>query len=116
VAWIESEIVQTAQWVAENLPADALVAVHDIGALGYYTDKVKLIDLAGLISPDVIPFIRDEAKLAEYLSEKRATHLIAFPGWYPLLVANCQPIYEADGPEAGLSGLGKMTVYDCRKP
>lgn len=116
VGWIESEMVQTAHWSARNLPQNALVAVHDIGALGYFDNQRKVIDLAGLISPDVIPFIQDEERLAQYLSEQNATHMIVFPDWYPELVKSCQPIFEADGPEAGLSGLGKMTVYDCQKP
>jgi hypothetical protein len=116
VAWIESEMVQTARWTAENLPADALVAVHDIGALGYFDSQRRLIDLAGLISSEVVPFIRDEERLLAYINERGATHIIIFPGWFPGLVTGCLPIFEADGPAAGQSGLGKMTVYDCRKP
>ena len=62
VAVIESEMVRTAQWVEGNTEADSLVAAHDIGALGYFGDR-QLIDLAGLVSPEVIPFIRDEGQL-----------------------------------------------------
>lgn len=116
VTWIESEMVQTAHWTRQNLPPDALVAVHDIGALGYFSSQMRVIDLAGLISPEVVPFIRDEEALLRYLRQKNATHLIVFPDWYPVLASHCQPLYEADGPAAGQSELGKMTVYDCRKP
>ena len=63
VALIESEMVASAKWVAENVPHREIVAAHDIGALGYYDDH-ELIDLAGLVSPEVIPFIRDEERLA----------------------------------------------------
>jgi hypothetical protein len=116
VTWIESEMVQTARWTRQNLPSQARVAVHDIGALGYFASQYQIIDLAGLVSPEVVPFIRDEDQLARYLDEQGATHLIIFPDWYPVLASKCQPIYEADGPLSGQSGLGKMTVYDCRKP
>ncbi|MGW8251287.1 MAG: hypothetical protein ACWGO1_11645, partial [Anaerolineales bacterium] len=58
VALIETEMVETARWVAVNTPPGALVAAHDIGALGYFGGR-PLIDLAGLVSPQVIPFIRD---------------------------------------------------------
>lgn len=116
VAWIESEMVQTALWTKENLPQDALVAVHDIGALGYFNPQEQILDLAGLVSPEIIPIIRDEEALAGYLEEQGATHLIIFPGWYPVLAAHCEPVYVANGPYAGLNPLGKMTVYDCRKP
>ncbi len=95
VAVIESEMVVTAKWVSANLPPDALIAAHDIGALGYF-DNHELIDLAGLISPEVIPFIRDEPKLAEYLNQSGADYLIAFPGFYPLLTENAELVFTSN--------------------
>ena len=47
--------------MAHNTPPDALIAAHDIGAVGYFGQR-RLLDLAGLVSPEVIPFIRDEAQ------------------------------------------------------
>ena len=81
VAIIDCEMVQTAHWVAANAPADAVVAAHDIGALGYFYER-PFIDLAGLVSPEVIPFIRDEGRLREYLFSRQATFVIVFPDWY----------------------------------
>ena len=66
VAVIETEMVDTALWVAEHVPAGEVVAAHDIGALGYF-DNHTLVDLAGLVSPEVVPFIRDQARLAALL-------------------------------------------------
>jgi hypothetical protein len=86
VYWIESEMVESAKWVQQNIPPDALLAVHDIGALGYYVPN-PMIDLAGLITPDVIPFIRDTAQLREYLDSKSADYLIVFEGQYPGLTS-----------------------------
>lgn len=95
VALIESEMVVTAKWAATNLPSDALIAAHDIGALGYF-DNHKLIDLAGLVSPEVIPFIRDEPRLAEHLDQQGADYLIAFPGFYPLLTKNTEVVFTSN--------------------
>jgi len=92
VAVIESEMVVTAKWAAANLPPDAMIAAHDIGALGYF-DGHELIDLAGLVSPEVIPFIRDEPQLAGYLDQRGADYLIAFPGFYPLLTKNAEIVF-----------------------
>ncbi|CAG1016458.1 hypothetical protein ANAEL_05627 [Anaerolineales bacterium] len=92
VALIESEMVVTAKWAATNLPPDALIAAHDIGALGYFDDH-QLIDLAGLISPEVIPFIRDEPRLAEHLNQRGADYLITFPFFYPLLTENAEVVF-----------------------
>ncbi len=91
---IESEMLRTAKWVQENLPADAKLAVHDIGALGFFVTN-PLVDLAGLTSPEVIPFIRDEARLAEYLDANQVDYLITFPSFYPQLTARGRSVFEA---------------------
>ncbi len=84
VAIIDGEMVAVAQWLDRNTPPDALIAAHDIGAIGYFTRR-PILDLAGLISPEVIPFIRDEAKLGEWIRAKGAQYLVTFPKWYPQL-------------------------------
>lgn len=110
VALIETEMVATAKWVDANLPPDALVAAHDIGALGYF-DRHGLIDLAGLVSPDVIPFLRDESRIADYLNQRGADYFIVFPGWYPELEARSQLVYSTHGALAPALGGNNMSVY-----
>ncbi len=112
VALIESEMVATAKWVAANVPGDEIIAAHDIGALGYY-DNHALIDLAGLISPEVIPFIRDEEKLAEFLDARGASYLIAFPDFYPLLSTWAMPVFTTQGIGRELGGEN-MIVFHWR--
>jgi hypothetical protein len=99
VYWIESEMVETAEWVKVNVPDDALLAVHDIGALGYHVPN-PIIDLAGLITPDVVPFIRDELRLRSYLVETSSDYLIVFVPDYPNLTADLIPVFVA-GQEPG---------------
>lgn len=115
VAIIESEMVVTAKWVSENLPQDALLAVHDIGALGYFDDH-ELIDLAGLISPEVIPFMKDESKLGAYLDQKGANYLIAFPDFYLLLAQDRQIIFNSNSQFTIQAGEENMTVYLWKTP
>lgn len=110
VAFIESEMVATARWVEAHLPPQALVAAHDIGALGYF-DSHPLLDLAGLVSPQVIPFLRDEARLAQYLDEQAVDYLVVFPDWYPSLTAGRAPIFETHAPYAPAQGGTNMAVY-----
>jgi len=115
VAVIESEMVVTAKWVAENLPPDALIAAHDIGALGYF-DHHELIDLAGLVSPDVIPFIRDEPKLANYLDQRGADYLIAFPEFYPLMIQSAESVFVTNSAITIKFGQKNMVVYRWKTP
>ncbi len=115
VEFIETEMVDTAHWVAENLPEDALIAAHDIGALGYF-DHHPLVDLAGLISPDVITFLRDEDRLADYLDEQGVEYLVAFPDWYPSLTSNLVPIFSTGASYAPSVGETNMVVYQWPGP
>ena len=110
VAFIEQEMVATAHWVSANLPPDAVLAVHDIGALGYFDDHV-LIDLAGLITPDVIPFIRDEDRLTIYLNESGADYLVAFSDLYPAMIVGREVEFETNGALASEMGDVRLTVY-----
>lgn len=97
VLWVETEMVRTAKWVEQNVPSDALLAVHDIGALGFYAAN-PIIDTAGLTTPEVVPFIRDEARLAEYLDLHSVDYLVTFPSFYPQLTPRLKLVFEA-GPE-----------------
>lgn len=85
VAIVNCEMVAVAQWTRANLPHGALVAVHDIGAQGYFDASHPILDLAGLVSPEVIPFIRDEGKLKTWMRERGAQYAVFFPTWYPNL-------------------------------
>lgn len=113
VAIIESEMVATAQWMNENTPSDAIIAAHDIGAIGYFSQR-RILDLAGLVSPEVIPFIRDETRLAAYLDEQHASYLVTFPGWYPYLVTLAMPVYQSSSNFAIQAGGENMVVYRWR--
>jgi hypothetical protein len=112
VAIINGEMVAVAQWLDRNTPPDALIAAHDIGAIGYFTRR-PLLDLAGLISPEVIPFIRDEAKLSEWMKAKGAHYLVTFPGWYPQISTSSDLIRLF----AGNSPFSPehMTVYEIER-
>ncbi len=110
VGLIQSEMVVTAKWVAANLPPGAIVAAHDIGALGYF-DNHELIDLAGLVSPEVIPFIRDENRLAKFLDQRDANYLIAFPAFYPELTRTLQTVFTSGGKFAPALGEKNMSVF-----
>ena len=113
VALIESEMVNTARWVAGNIPPGSVIAAHDIGALGYFDDH-PLVDLAGLVSPEVLPFMRDQARLAAFLDERRVQYLVAFPSLYPALAKQSVPVFSSHGAYAPVIGGENMTVYCWR--
>jgi hypothetical protein len=109
---IESEMVATARWLNDHTPADALVAAHDIGAIGYFAQK-PLIDLAGLVTPEVIPIIRDEALLLEFVVARDSDYLVTFPSWYPAMTQDPRliRIHSTDAPWAPLAGGDNMAIF-----
>ncbi len=112
VAIAETEWVAAAQWVAAHTPLNALVAAHDIGALGYFGGR-PVLDMAGLVSPQVIPFIRDENRLRDWLDASQANYLETFPGWYPTLtaLAGRQELFSTEAPFSPADGGENMAVY-----
>lgn len=113
VAFIEGEMVDVAHWLAENTPPDAIIASHDIGAIGYFAER-PLLDLAGLISPEVIPFLADQNTLAEYLINSDATYLVTAPGWpYELITqsANTKQLYTTNFSWTLEQNINNMSIY-----
>ena len=109
ISIIESEMVTTANWVAGNTPHDAIIAAHDIGALGYYGNR-QILDLAGLVSPEVIPMIRDENQLSDFIGQSGAAFLMTFPAWYPELTDQGRLVFQTHGTAPSLGGEN-MAVY-----
>ncbi len=115
VRFIESEMVDTAKWVAANLPGNSLIAAHDVGALGYFGNH-KLVDMAGLISPEVIPFLRNETALKDYLDSKRVAYLVTFPDFYPRLTSGLQSVFSTGASYSPSQGGTNMEVFRWLSP
>ena len=116
VTIINGEMVEIAGWLNAETPVDALIAAHDIGAIGYFARR-PILDLAGLITPEVIPFIRDEAALLEFVIEEHADYLVTFPSWYPEMVASpaLQMLYQTDCARTRELGQDNMAVYRANR-
>lgn len=88
--------VRLAHWVRENLPPGSTAAVHDIGALGFHGD-LRLLDLVGIASPDLLEHKIKPESLYAALHRLRPDYLIVAPHWYPDLVRHTDvfhPIHE----------------------
>jgi hypothetical protein len=110
VAIIQTEMVAAARWISSHTEPEALIAAHDIGALGYYGDR-RILDLAGLIDPEVIPILRNEKAISRYLDEKDADYLMTFPDWYPFLTTKAAILFETEAPFSPQAGGENMAVY-----
>jgi len=110
VAIINTEMVDAALWLNTNTSPDDLIAVHDIGAVGYFSQR-QIIDLAGLVTPEIIPIIRDEARLSAFLDQQNAAYLMTFPEWYPALTSGLEPVYRSEGSFSPAADGENMVIY-----
>ena len=82
--------IDLARWLNSNTPDDSLIALHDIGAVGYFSER-KVLDLVGLVNPEVTRYYLDpqskrviplsERRIIDYLKEKRPDYLVMFTEW-----------------------------------
>jgi len=112
VRFIETEMVAVAKWLDQHVAPQALLAAHDIGAIGYFSQR-RLIDLAGLVTPEVIPFIRDESALFDFMIARQVDYFITFPSWYPQLTQQrrLQLRYQTGAIWTPQMGGDNMAVY-----
>lgn len=119
VGFIEGEMMDVTAWLRENTSPGDLLAVHDIGVVGYFLNDRPLLDLAGLITPEVIPFIDDEEQLLEFMEEKGATYAVFFPDWsepYARMARDPRlvPVYSTGYEWTLQQGAANMAVYRYR--
>jgi tetratricopeptide (TPR) repeat protein len=85
--------VAAGKWLKQNTPESAKIATHDIGAIAFYGER-KIIDMAGLVTPDLIAHIQDKdyaAYMNDYLSKQKVDYIVTLRNWFE--VVNDKPIF-----------------------
>ncbi len=86
--------IDLALWLKRNTLENSLIALHDIGAVGYFSGR-NMLDLVGLVNPEITRYYLDaqskraiplsERRIIDYLKEKRPDYLVMFAEWDRLL-------------------------------
>jgi tetratricopeptide (TPR) repeat protein len=85
--------VAAGKWLKANTNENAVIATHDIGAAAFYSER-KIIDMAGLITPELIDQISKplfSEYLNNYLSSHKADYLVTLRNWFE--VVNDKPVF-----------------------
>jgi hypothetical protein len=113
VSLINQEMVTPAMWIRDNLPPEDLLVTHDIGAVGYFASR-PLLDIAGLINPEVVPLMDDSEGMWALMRERDAKYLMALenqiPGRDPNDSRLCE-VFTTSGEDALRAGGSNMTIY-----
>ncbi|MCB0728697.1 MAG: hypothetical protein KDD00_14640 [Ignavibacteriae bacterium] len=97
--YIYNRQVKTAKWLKENTENSDVIAAHDIGAIGYYSDR-KIVDVAGLITPELGDHLSDENYsdyMTKYMEDKGVTYTAFLREWY--VIKNQKPVFMTPGNE-----------------
>jgi hypothetical protein len=114
VAVIDTEMVRSALWIRDNVPQDTLLAVHDIGAVGYFSQRPALLDVAGLITPEIVPLLGQPEAMWQFLQARGAGYIVGFPPQIPGGRTDdprlCL-VYTTGSQPAVAQGYANMSVY-----
>ena len=118
--------VAVTSWLAPRLPPGATLAVNDVGVLKYRLPENRVLDLAGILDPEVVRY-RAEALAAgrpavegdlRFLAETRPDYLVIFPDWFPGLMAlddaGFRPLHQVTVP--GNIALGDDRIVVLSTP
>jgi hypothetical protein len=72
--------VAAALWCRDHLPRTAIIATHDIGALGFYSGR-PIVDVVGLLDRGIHGHIGDPEATLEFMRARRVTHLAFLTNW-----------------------------------
>jgi hypothetical protein len=108
--------MQAARWINDHASQDAIIATHDIGIIGYFTNR-QIVDLAGLVTPEIVPIMHNPQKIAEYLRSKHASYLIVYSSYYRDVVyrLNAKIVFSPNPERMMVEGLGSLDVYEIGK-
>ncbi|RLC66723.1 MAG: hypothetical protein DRI48_04030, partial [Chloroflexi bacterium] len=107
--------VALGHWVREHTPPSALLALNDIGAITYASQR-PVVDLAGLVTPEVVPLLRSPdraSRLIEFMARRGVDYVVIFPAWFPDLAESdeLEEVYRVTVEERTIIGGETMVVY-----
>ena len=104
--------MQAAKWINTNLSQDAVLATHDIGILGYHTGR-QIVDLAGLVTPEIVPVMRDPQKMADYLRQEQVTYVLVYSSFYRQLLnlLNAHVVFSPGAEELRAMGVEPFEIH-----
>ena len=117
---VEDSDVRMALWIREHLPREAVLAVNDIGAFGWYLEN-PIIDLAGIATPKVHEHARRalsrgdsvHAGILGFVRQSRPDYLAVFPRWFgPVLeTGEFVPLLSIEVPDNITMSDDRVVLY-----
>jgi arabinofuranosyltransferase len=121
VANVEESDVAIARWLAPRLPAGAVLAVNDIGAIKYFLPN-RVVDLASIATPEIGREVArataagtpwNEALIAS-ITRREPDYLVVFPSWFPAVAQDprFRPVHVLAIPGNITMGGDEIMVFE----
>jgi hypothetical protein len=116
--------VALGRWLAENTPPASVIAVDDIGAIAFLSGR-RIVDMNGLVSPEVWPAMRApeglprSQLLTRILSQTQPDFMAAFPLWRWDIVSNtavAKPVHHVQTDTHTIIFQPEANVYETIWP
>ncbi len=114
--------VAVGKWIRDNTPPDAVVALHDAGAIAYYGER-RIIDMLGLTTTGIMEIIygrRDvpafgSPEILNYVREREPEYIAVYGEWYGIFYYHSESfekVFEADlGQDNVICGMPLKPVW-----
>ncbi|MAT38690.1 MAG: hypothetical protein CL946_03705 [Ectothiorhodospiraceae bacterium] len=99
VIFAHNRYVEAGKWIAQNVSKRQEVATHLPGAIGYYGNR-RIIDMRGVVSPEMIPYIGDLVVLHRELNERGVDYIVTRRDEFE--VVNVNPRFTSDPMKPGI--------------
>jgi len=112
---INEQQVHIGYWLRNNTPQDAVLAIHDAGALRFFSNRT-VMDIAGLVSPQIAHGHMTNTELVLYLRDHGCDYfvffddLFAYWGWAYFSGAY-EKLYTVHLVDNVISGRDTMSVF-----
>lgn len=119
---INNQQVNIANWINANIPNEKCIAINDIGAITFLTNK-RIVDMEGLVTPEIftingLPQVQKDLKKLYLLKRNGVNYLIIYPDWYESFVSSygsfLERLYFARLERNTICGGDNMVVYKIK--
>jgi hypothetical protein len=109
---LESQHMVVARWLRDHTPPDAVIATQDIGVLAYFSER-RLIDMAGLTEPAVVPIMHQPEQMAAYIRAQGGDYVVIFPSHYQQMIEgqDLQLVFISDEYDFEEFGSDPLAVF-----
>ena len=103
---------QAAEWLRANAPPAASVSYYEVGALGYFSDRT-VIDLVGIVTPELLPYVRRRDFEGAFLARPGA-YALYHPERGPFMPVGAPWFKRAYRPAAVFGSEGELILFERR--